>query len=211
MHLPLPPGHRIIEQAQVAEVQLAFGPRLAIGDPHLRRGGTAVTAALGAEPVQRPVRHRDALPLQQHPDLDDRQALLDPRLDLLAAGLQALPRLAVPARAGRADGLGDLADQLAGQLPRPAVAGQPRRHRRLDIPAGGLAIHPSLRGHRPQPRPGQPRPEHLTDLCHSNLPEHHPPQPPNPTTCRHPNRKVIKTPGTTRRVVPSLATGWSWL
>lgn len=38
--------------------------------------------------------------------------------------------------------------------------------------------------------------------CH--LPEH-----PNPAIWKHPYRQVTKTPGATRRVVPSLATGWS--
>src|SRR6185312_3181057 len=42
--------------------------------------------------------------------------------------------------------------------------------------------------------PGQPRPEHLTDLNHADLPEHHPPQPPSPTTWRHPSRKAAKPP-----------------
>jgi hypothetical protein len=39
-----------------------------------------------------------------------------------------------PVAAGphRADRLGDLADQLIAQLTRPAVAGQPGRHGRLD-------------------------------------------------------------------------------
>ena len=70
----------------------AFIAGLAIRDPHRRRRGTAVPAALRAEPVQRPVRHRDALPLQQHPDLHHRQVLPDPGLDLVPAGLQRLPR-----------------------------------------------------------------------------------------------------------------------
>jgi hypothetical protein len=67
MHLALPPGHRIGQQAQVAEVQLALRPRLAVGNPDRRGRGPTVTAAFRAEPVQRPVRHRDALPLQQDP------------------------------------------------------------------------------------------------------------------------------------------------
>jgi DNA-binding SARP family transcriptional activator/pimeloyl-ACP methyl ester carboxylesterase len=35
------------------------------------------------------------------------------------AGLQLIPRLSIPARPGRADGPGDLADRLISQLPRP--------------------------------------------------------------------------------------------
>ena len=48
------------DHAQVAEVQLALRPRLAVRDPHRRRRGTAIPAAFRAEPVQPPVRHRDA-------------------------------------------------------------------------------------------------------------------------------------------------------
>jgi hypothetical protein len=177
MHLALPPAHRVEQQAQVAEVELAFGSRLAVGDPHRCRGGAAITAAFGAEPVQRPVGNHDTAALQQHPDLDDRQAPLDPPLDLGVAGLQLLPPQPVPARPHRADHLRDLADQLISQLSRAAVAGQPGLHRRLDIPAGGLTIHPRLRGHPAQTCTGQPRPEHLTDLVHGNLPECHPQNP----------------------------------
>jgi hypothetical protein len=72
---------------------------------------------------------------------------------------------------------GDLADKLITQLGKAAVAGQPCLHRRLDIPAGGLAVHPGLSGHLPQTRARKPSPEHLTDLSHGNLPECHPQNP----------------------------------
>ena len=42
-------------------------------------------------------------------------------------------------------------DQLIGQLPRPAVTGQPGLRRR-HIPAGGLAVHARLLSHLVQPR-----------------------------------------------------------
>jgi len=86
VHLPLPPGHRIGQQAQVPEVKLALRPGLAVGNPH-RRSGLAEPAPLHAEPVQRPVRHHDPAPLQQHPDLHDRKPGLHLRLDLAMAGL----------------------------------------------------------------------------------------------------------------------------
>ena len=174
--LALPPGHRVAQQAQIAEVELAFRARFAIGDPH-RGCRLAEPAPLHTEPVQRPVRHHDTLPLQQHPDLDDRQARLHACLDLAVAALQLLPPQAVAPRPRRPDRLRDLADQLITQLPRPAVTIQPGRHRGIHIPAGGLAVHPRLLSHPAQPRPGQPRPQHLTDLSHGNLPECHPPNP----------------------------------
>jgi hypothetical protein len=176
MHLALPPGDRVGQQAQVTEVQLALYPRLAVGDPH-RGGAAAEPAPLHAEPVQRPVGHYQAAAFQQDPDLDHRQASLHLSGDLLLAGLQLLPRQAVPARAHRPDYLSDLPDQLIGQLRCPAITGQPRLHRGLHIPAGGLAVHPRLLSDLAQPSPGQPPPQHLTDLSHGNLPERHPQNP----------------------------------
>jgi len=152
MHLALPPGDRVEQQAQVAEVELALHPRLAVGDPH-RGGGAPEPAPLHTEPVQRPVGHHDTPPLQQHPDLDDRQALLHPAPDLLLTGPQLIPRLPMPTRAHRADHLRDLAGQLTGQLAQPAVTGQPRLHRRSHIPAGGLTVYPRLLSHPAQSRP----------------------------------------------------------
>ena len=152
VHLPPPPRHRVRQHAQVPEVDLALRARLAVGDPDRGRG-LPEPAPLHAEPVQSPVRHHHPLPLQQHPDLHHRQAGLDLRLDLLPAGLQLVPRLPVPARPHRPDRLRDLPDQLIGELSHPAVARQPRLHRRLHIPAGRLAVHPRLRRHLPQARP----------------------------------------------------------
>jgi hypothetical protein len=176
VHLPLPPRHRIRQQAQVPEVDLALSARFPVSDPHRRRGPPE-SAPLHAEPVQRPVRHRDALPFQQDSDLDHRQAGLHLPADQLLAGLQLIPRPPVPARAHRPDRLSDLPDQLISELACPAVADQPRLCRRLHIPAGGLAVHPRLLSHPPQPRPRKPGSQHLTDLSHGNLPERHPPNP----------------------------------
>ena len=176
MHLPPPPGHRVGQQAQVAEVDLALRPRLPVGDPDRRRG-LPEPAPLHAEPVQRPVRHHDALPFQQDPDLDHRQPGFHLPGDLLLAGLQLIPRPPVPARPHRPDRLSDLPDQLISQLARPAVTGQPRLRRRRHIPAGGLAVHACLLSHPAQPGTRQPGPQHLTDLSHRNLPERHPPNP----------------------------------
>src|SRR5262249_56958488 len=125
-----------------------------------RGRGLAEPAPLHAEPVQRPVRHHDPLPLQQHPDLHDRQPRLHPRLDLALAGLELLPPQAVAARPRRADHLRDLADQLIGQLPGPAIAVQPGRHRSVHIPAGALTLHPPPPRLPPPPPPPHPPPHH---------------------------------------------------
>src|SRR5881628_3569345 len=75
------------------------------------------SSPLGGEPVQRPLRHHHALPGQQDPDLHHRHVALDPLHDLLAAGLQLRPALAVPVRPHRPHYRHDLADQLIGELP----------------------------------------------------------------------------------------------
>jgi hypothetical protein len=127
--------------------------------------------------VQRPIGHHHALALQQHPDLDHRQALLHPLPDLLLAGLRLLPPTPMPAGPHRPDHLRHLADQPIGQLGQAAVTGQPRLNRGLDIPAGGLTVHPRLLSHPAQPSTRQPGSQHLTDLSHGNLPECHPQNP----------------------------------
>jgi hypothetical protein len=164
------PGHRVAQQPQVTEVDLHLGAGLAVSNAD-RRAGLAEPAPLHAEPVQRPVRHRDAPALQQPADLHHRQARVHLRLDVSVAGLQLLPRQPVPARPGRMHSLGDLADQPVSQLPGPAVAGQARCYRGLHIPPRGLAVHAGLRGHPAQPDARQPCAQHFTDLSHRNLPE----------------------------------------
>ncbi|WP_407719860.1 hypothetical protein [Rhodococcus opacus] len=64
MHLAAPPGVRIGQIAEVAEVDLAFAARIAVDDAD---GGVpaAETAPLGGESVQRPIRHHTALPGQR--------------------------------------------------------------------------------------------------------------------------------------------------
>ena len=65
-------------------------------------------------------------------------------------------------------------DQLIGDRIHTGLPGQPRSLGRLDVPAGGLAVHPRPLGDRPQPVALQPRPQHLTHLNHTDLPESHP-------------------------------------
>ena len=71
----------------------------------------------------------------------------------LLAGLQLIPRPAMPARTHRPDRLSDLPDQLIGQLPRAAVTSQPSLCRRRHMPAGGLAVHPACSATLRSPAP----------------------------------------------------------
>ena len=80
----------------------------------------------------------------------------------------------MPGRAGRAHRRDHLPEQLVGQLRLIPVTSQARRLRRPDIPRGGLHVHARPPGRRALPRPGQPRPQDLSHLCHQNLPERHP-------------------------------------
>ena len=161
------------DQPQVAEIDLQLTARRPVID---RRGHLlpASSAPPGREPVQRPLRHHHALPGQQDPDLDHRHPGLDPRGDLLAAGLQLRPALAMPVRPDRADHRHDLPDQLIGELILPAPTRQASRHRGRHIPFARLAVNTGLRGHRPLALPREPGPQRLTNLDHRHLPVHHP-------------------------------------
>ena len=86
---------------------------------------------------------------------------------------QRLPRGAVPGRAGWPDRHHHLPEQLITQLRLIPATGQARRLRRRDIPRRGLHVHPRPPGRRALTRPGQPRPQDLSHLCHQNLPERH--------------------------------------
>jgi len=153
------------DQPQIPEIDLQLAARRPVID---RRGhlGAGRPAPLGREPVQRPLRDHHALPGQQVPDLDDRHLGFDPRGDLLLAGLQLSPSLAVPVRPDRADHRHDLPDQLIGELPLTSRPGQAGRHRGRHVPSAGLAVHAGLRGHRPLALTREPGPQHLTDLDH---------------------------------------------
>ena len=102
----------------------------------------------------------------------------------------------MPGRAGRAHRRHHLPEQLIGQLRLIPVAGQARRLPRPDIPRGGLHIHARPPGRRALARPGQPRPQDLSHLCHQNLPERHP----------LPSLPVRNEPEEPSRVVHQLAT-----
>lgn len=76
-------------------------------------------------------------------------------------------------RASRAHRGDHGSDQLVRQRLGAILPGQARLDRRVDIPPGGLAVHPRAPGHRPQASPLQPPPQHLTHLDHADLPERH--------------------------------------
>jgi hypothetical protein len=59
MDLALPPAHRIEQQAQAGEVQLALGTGLAVSDPHRRRRAPETAAStLAVAALFNPVRRR---------------------------------------------------------------------------------------------------------------------------------------------------------
>ena len=130
--------------------------------------------------MQRPVRHPDPLAGQQLLDLHDSQRIqagvlvaFDPRGDLLLVAQQQLPGGAVPVRPRGPDRLDHRTDELIGDRLRPGVAGQASGLGSGDVTAGGLAVHPRPLSDLPHPVPLQPRPQHLTDLDHADLPEPH--------------------------------------
>jgi hypothetical protein len=178
---PAPARHRLRDQAEPAEVDLALHPRRPVGHPQRRRPG-GEPAPLDREPVQRPVRHHDPAAGQLAVDVRQLQPVLgDPLGDPRLLRDEQLPRRAVPADPGRADRGHHRADQLVRQLLLPAVTDQPGRLPGLHIPAGRLAVHPGPLGRRPQPGTRQPAPQHLSHLDHTNLPERHRPPPDHST------------------------------
>ena len=170
---PPPPRVRIRDQTEPAEVQLALHPRLAVGDPQ-RRLPAAEPAPLDGEPVQRPVRHRDPAAGQLAVDVGQLQLVtLDPVPDPRLLDQQRLPRLPVSGPPGRPDHGHHRAHQLVGQLRLTALAREPGRDRGLHIAAGGLAVHTGPLRSGAQPDATQPAAQHLSDLDHCHLPEHH--------------------------------------
>ncbi|GGU47073.1 hypothetical protein GCM10010178_44490 [Lentzea flava] len=162
---PAPPGGRVRDQAEPAEVDLDLLARLAVGHPH-RRLPAAETQFCHRIPVQRPIRHHHPAPPQQHMDLGQRQVLLQPRLQLLALRGDRLPRRPGAPRPVRADHGHHRPEQILGQLAVTALAGHPGRLRGLHVTADGLAVQPGQPGHLAQRVPRQPQPQNLLDLDH---------------------------------------------
>ncbi len=177
VHPPLPAGLGIEQVAHLGEVDLAFQPRLPVGHPDRGRPDPEATP-LDREPVQRPIRHPHPLTREQLLDLHDRQRVptlntAHPGTDSLLVRHQQLPRRAAPVRTCRPHRLDHRADQLVGHRPHPGVTGQAGSLGRGDVPACSLAIHPRPLSDLPQPQALKPRPEHLTHLNHTDLPESH--------------------------------------
>ena len=61
VHHPAAPGLRVVKQAHLPEVDLAFGARLAVGHPHRRPPAAAMPKHLQRVPVQRPLRDHHTL------------------------------------------------------------------------------------------------------------------------------------------------------
>jgi hypothetical protein len=140
VHPPAFAGLGVEEEPKLGEVDLALHPRVAIEDAH--RVGDPEPAPLDREAVQRAVGHRAPRPGEQLLDLHHRQAVLDPRPDLVLPPHQRLPRRAVPVRARRAHRGDHRRDQRVINRAHPGVPREPGGLRGLDIAAGGLAVHP---------------------------------------------------------------------
>src|SRR5216683_1520615 len=89
--------------------------------------------------------------------------------------------------------------------PWPCPSG--RTGRSPDIPPAGLAVNAGLRSHRPLALPREPGPQHLTNLNHRHLPEHHPGDLQSLDWEDHTGMKPDKRH--TAPLVQLLATGWS--
>ena len=156
VHLAAPPISSIGEHPQIAEIDLAFHPRITISDPH--RGVLAAeTATLTGESVQCPIRNHTPLPGQQRLDLGDRQRPLltiasHPRGDLLLEPQQLLPGGAVTIWPRGTHRAGDHPDQPVIEGADIAVAAQPGSLRCLHVAAHRFAVHAAMRGDRAVPR-----------------------------------------------------------
>jgi hypothetical protein len=136
-----PPGaaRQVGHQPESAEVDLQLHPRVAVGDRH-RRAAPPEPELGDREAMQRAIGHRHPAALKQHMGLGQRQALLDPGVDLLAVRRDRLPGRAGAPRAVRAHRRDHCAQQLVAELAGPVVAVQPSGLGSLDIAADGLAV-----------------------------------------------------------------------
>jgi hypothetical protein len=188
---PTPPGLRVVDQTEPAEVDLALHSRLTVGHPQ-RRGTATEPAPLHREAVQRAIGHRDPEPGQLAVDVRQLQILINPRLDLRFLPEQQSPRRAATGRSRRTDRVDHRPDQLIAQLSFVTVAIQTGLHGGLHIAPRGLAIDPGALGcpsaARPQrasaaaplePRPPEPpgtpsASSRSTDLDRSQTASHDP-------------------------------------
>jgi hypothetical protein len=73
----------------------------------------------------------------------------------------------------RAHRLDHQTDELVGQLLVATVTDQAEPDRGIHVAANGLAVEPDQPFHRPDAPTGQPQPQNLSNLEHSDLPERH--------------------------------------
>jgi hypothetical protein len=106
-------------------------------------------------------------------DLHRGEIVLDPRRDLVVVDLESSPRLAVTVEAMRSHRLDHHADEHVAQLIVAAIADQAEPDRSVHVAAHRLAVEPDQPFRRPDALAGQPQPQHLSNLEHSDLPERH--------------------------------------
>ena len=209
LHHPPPPRLRVDEEPHPAEVDLQLIARLPIGDAHRRPTAPAAAAHLQQIALHRAQRHHYALPVEQLMDLHPGQIVGHPAGDLLVPSGQQPPRRAVTVAAVRTDRLHDHPDEHIGQLTLAAVTLQTELLGGGDVTADRLAVHLRQPLHRPEPFPGQPQPEHFSNLEHTDLPECHgrlsEPVGGNSGQCTLNGTDA----GGPSKVVPSLALRWS--
>jgi hypothetical protein len=214
--VPLLPGLRIRDPAQLAEVDLQLIPRRTVVDPHRRPSDRSANPELfEGVAMQRPRRHHHTSPLEQLMGLHHRQALvLQPLLELVPVRIEQPAGLAPAVGPMRPHPLNHLTDQHIGQLVLVAGPVQAELLGGLHVAADRLAVHPRQPADRPQPLTTQPQPQHLSHFEHANLPERHAASSGSRRQRRRqaerPRHRTWRTPQggpiTGERVVPSLAT-----
>jgi hypothetical protein len=144
---------------------------------------------------------------QQVADLDHRQPLVDPLVDLIVVGAQHFPRRPKSLGAVRANHGLHRADQLVVELINTTGPVQAGSHRSLDTAAGGFSVHPGLGGRHAQSVACQPRPKYFTNLDHRNLPKDR--RTPSHDFDVKRSDPVIERPRRDTPMVPLLAIRWS--
>jgi hypothetical protein len=109
-------------------------------------------------------RDSDPSTLQELVDLDRVEVVPHPDGDLVVVVHELPPRLAVTVDAMRPHRLDDLSDEHIGELAVAATPVQTQHHRRLHVAADRLAVDLGQPLDRAEPLPGQPQPQHFSDL-----------------------------------------------
>ena len=173
VHDAVTPARRIEDQAHATEVDLQLVARLAIVDPHRRPPTPRAAQDLGHVALHRPARDLDPAARQQLADLHRGEIVLDPRCDLVVMRLTQPPRLTVAVEAMRAHRLDHQTDEPVGQLHVAAIADQTQPDRGIHVTADRLAVEADQPLRRSDALAGQPQPQHLSNLEHTDLPERH--------------------------------------